>query len=100
MKGKVNCLVKKQGDRIIIHLLNFNNAAHLDWRDDDKTQNEPDLVENFKINVRSNREVSKIWIASPDINGGVPAMADFDKSNLKITVSVPSLKYWTVIVIE
>lgn len=99
-RGKVNTLVRQKDGKIIIHLLNFSNAAHLDWRDDAKSQVEPEEIENFNISVRSNREVSKAWIASPDYEGGIPQEASFKSSGMKISIKVPALKYWTMIVIE
>lgn len=99
-KGKVVYLTRKVGDRIVIHLLNFASASHLDWRDDSKTQTEPALLSDFDISLRTSRQVSKVWTASPDINGGAPCEVAYKSSDIKISVSVPSLKYWTMIVIE
>ena len=99
-KGSVNCYATKLGDRLILHLLNFTDAVHLDWRDDGRTQKEPALMEPFTIVIRSGRTVKNVWAASPDIDGGVPQKVDWKASGMSITVTVPSLKYWTMIVIE
>ena len=100
VKGSVNYYVTKVGERTVVHLLNFSDAAHLDWRDDGRTQKEPSLKEAFTVSVRSAREVKRVWVASPDIDGGVPREAKWKSSALSITIDVPSLKYWTMIVIE
>lgn len=100
VKGSVNYVAFRVGEKIVIHLLNFAGATHLDWRDDSHNQAVPPLYEDFDISVRSSREPAKVWIASPDVDGGVPKIANWKSSGMKIDVTVPSLKYWTMIVIE
>lgn len=100
VKGCVNYYVTQKNDQLVIHLLNFTDAAHLDWRDDDRTQKEPAQIGSFTISVRSSRTVNRVWVASPDIDGGTPKAADYKAGGSSITVTVPSLKYWTMIVIE
>ena len=79
---------------------NFVNATHLEWRDDAMTQAVPPSYENVDISVRSSREVHKVWVASPDVDGGAPREIPYSASGLKIAFTVPSLNYWTMIVIE
>ena len=100
VKGSVNALTFDVGDKAVIHLLNFVNATHLEWRDDAMTQAVPPSYENVDISVRSSREVHKVWVASPDVDGGAPREIPYSASGLKIAFTVPSLNYWTMIVIE
>jgi dextranase len=100
IKGSVNVLTRKVDGKIVVHLLNFKDAVHLDWRDDSRTQKEPNEIKEFDISVRTAKDVNKVWIASPDIDGGVPKQASFKSSGIKVSIMVPSLKYWTMIVIE
>ena len=44
--------------------------------------------------------VKKVWVASPDALGGVPQELSFKQEGDYITFTLPSLKYWTMIVIE
>ena len=99
-KGKVNYAAFAAGDRLVIHLLNFAGATHTDWRDDGHNQAVPPTYDNFTVEVRSSREVKKIWVASPDVDGGVPQTPEWKSSGMKIEVKVPKLSYWTMIVIE
>ena len=99
-KGAVNYFVKRKDNYTIIHLLNFTDAVHLDWRDDSMTQAEPREFTDASISLRSKMNVKKAWVASPDVNGGVPAMVDTKSGALSITIPVPYLKYWTMIVLE
>lgn len=100
VKGAVNYIAKEKDGKLIIHLLNFKDAAHLDWRDDQYSQREPAEIDNATVMIRTGRTASKVWIASPDINGGAPQKVDFNSSSMTLSVAVPSLKYWTMIVIE
>jgi len=99
-KGKVNTIVKQKDGKYIIHLLNFSDATHLDWCDAGKTQAEPEEITNFNINLYTSKKVSKIWVASPDVLGGVPRDVKYSSGSGMISVEVPYLKYWTMIVVE
>ncbi|MBR1573947.1 MAG: glycoside hydrolase family 66 protein [Bacteroidales bacterium] len=100
VKGSVNYYAAQKDGKLMIHLLNFTDATHLDWRDDARSQKEPAQIGSFTISIRSGRTVSRVWAASPDIDGGVPKMVDYKADGASISVTVPSLKYWTMIVVE
>ena len=99
-KGAVNYFVKRKDNYTIIHLLNFTDAVHLDWRDDSMTQAEPREFTDASISLRSKMNVKKAWVASPDVNGGVPTAVEAKSGALSITIPVPYLKYWTMVVLE
>jgi dextranase len=100
VKGSVNTLAYEVDGKLVIHLLNFEKAAHLDWRDDSMTQAQPSTHENFVVTLRTSREVKNVWTASPDVNGGVPRKAHWNSSIISVNITVPSLTYWTMIVLE
>lgn len=100
VKGSVNTASFQVGDRLVVHLLNFENARHLDWRDDSMTQAVPSKHENVNLTIRSSRDVKRVWVASPDVDGGVPREVSWSASGVSIKLSVPSLEYWTMVVIE
>ena len=100
VKGSVNTLTYEVDGKLVIHLLNFEKAAHLDWRDDSMTQAQPSTHENFVVSLRTSREVKNVWTASPDVNGGVPRKAHWNSSIISVNITVPSLTYWTMIVLE
>lgn len=99
-KGSVNTLAFQVGDRLVVHLLNFVNAKHMDWRDDSMNQAAPSTYENINLSIRSSRDVKRVWVASPDVNGGVPQQIPFSASGISVKITVPSLRYWTMVVIE
>lgn len=98
--GSVTTLGKDMGQSLVVHLLNTSNADKLDWRDADGTQPEPPLLEQEKLHVQTNRPILRVWMASPDLNHGVPCTVDFEQNSSGVTLEVPCLKYWNMIVLE
>ena len=100
VKDQVATIGKKQGGRDIIHLLSYRNAVHLDWCDTDATQGEPDLLEELSVKVPVKAAPKKIYAATPDANHGVAEELAFEYADGKVSVTIPSLKYWTMLWIE
>lgn len=98
--GKVAAIGKRLGSRQLIHLVNFIKAGTMEWRDTHGTQNEPEVIHDLKIRIPVNQDVKKVWVASPDLDGGRPAIADFIHEGNSIRLTLPSLKYWDMIVLE
>lgn len=100
-KGSVLYIAKKNADCDIIHLLNFRDATHLNWRDDEGNQAEPKELTNISLRVKSTRQVTKAWVASPDVDGGAPQAVEVGSAVAGyVNVTIPSLKYWTMLVLE
>lgn len=99
-QGSVATFCKKFADREVVHLINFSQANSMEWRDTNGTQKEPALVEDIQVKIVASKTVSKVWIASPDLNGGVAMNIDFSQSGNEVTITLPSLKYWDMIVLE
>lgn len=100
VQGCVNHVAFRAEGKIVIHLLNFAGATHLDWRDDRHDQAVPPVFKNFGLAVRTFNRPARVWMASPDIDGGVPRRVEWTFSGTKTDITVPSLCYWTMIVIE
>jgi dextranase len=41
-----------------------------------------------------------VWLASPDLAGGQPKTVAFTQANGQLTLTVPELRYWDMLVIE
>lgn len=100
VKGQVATVGKAQAGRDIVHLLSYRNAVHLDWCDTDANQGEPDLLEELSVKVPVKSEPKKIYAATPDANQGVAQELAFEYVDGKVSVTIPSLKYWTMLWIE
>jgi dextranase len=98
--GKIISLAKKVDDKQVIHLFNFMNAAHLYWRDATGTQPEPRLQQNVSLQISVSQPVTKAWIATPDKEGKMYEEIELNAGAGNVTVTVPVIKYWTMLVLE
>lgn len=98
--NSVTTFSKKVGDTQIVHLLNFLSADRLSWRDMEGTMPQPEQRQNLSVQLQADRKINRIWVASPDFKGGVEQDLPFEQVDGTVLFTVPSLKYWTMIVIE
>lgn len=99
-KGEVSVIGKEFNNRQVLHLVNFSNANSLEWRDSNGTQAKPVTIENMEMTVNVTKTVKKVWVASPDSNNGVASALNFTQTGNTISITVPSLLYWNMIVLE
>ncbi|TYR79318.1 hypothetical protein FZC66_14495 [Priestia megaterium] len=99
-QGKIWSFAKQRENKKIIHFINFFDATTLEWRDTNATQAEPQQREKLTVQLEDNQMIKKIWTASPDKQSGMPISLDFKQENNKVTFTLPSLKYWDMVVIE
>jgi dextranase len=88
------------GNKQIVHLINFSNANSLNWRDTNGEQAVPVVKKNLTMNLQNNQTVSKVWYASPDLDGGASKELSFSQVGSYLVFKVPSLQYWGMIVVE
>lgn len=98
--GNVVTLGRKVGTRQVVHLLNFSQANSLSWRDLNGTMPEPQLVESFAVDITTADPVERVWMASPDIDGGAVRELPFENTATGVRITIPSIKYWDMIVLE
>lgn len=98
--GNVAAFSRQVGDKKVVHLLNFMDADNLSWRDMNGTMPEPRLVESLPLRMKVTAKVNKIWVATPDALGGAVQELPFKQAGGEVVFTLPSLKYWTMIVVE
>lgn len=98
--GNVTAFSRQVGDKKVVHLLNFMDADNLSWRDMNGTMPEPRLVEGLPLRMKATAKVNKIWVATPDALGGAVQELPFKQAGGEVVFTLPSLKYWTMIVVE
>lgn len=98
--GNVTTYARKVGDKEVISLLNFVNADQLYWRDLNGTMPEPDEISSLPLKVQLSGKVKRIWAATPDCHAGAAQELTFEQKDGAVIFTVPSLLYWTMIVIE
>lgn len=99
-QGAVASYAKNVDGKKVIHLLNFRNIDNLSWRDLDGTRPAPRLTMNTPLELTCKEKVNKVWTASPDYHAGAVQELPFTQTGDRLTFSLPSLKYWSMIVIE
>jgi dextranase len=98
--GSISVIGKDLGTSEVIHLINFANAATFDWRDTNGNQTTPKLFTNISFILTTSKPVKKLWMASPDIDGGVLHEISFTQSANADSFTLPSLQYWDMLVAE
>lgn len=99
-KGNVTTYSKNLGNTKVVHLLNFRNIDNLSWRDLDGQRPSPRLTINTPLTMTCSEKVKKVWTASPDNHAGAIQELAFTQSGDQISFTLPSLTYWSMIVLE
>ena len=60
----------------------------------------PTVVADLPISIRMGRDVSHVYVASPDYNGGAMQELSFVRDGDNLQLTVPGLTYWTMLVFE
>lgn len=112
--GNIVSYSTQKDNKTMIQLLNFTNANRLTWRlsklengeEKDKSKvkedvmNEPNLYTQEPVTLYDEGNVTRIWVATPDALGGAPQEVKFTQDRDVVKFTLPSLKYWTMIVVE
>nr|AIA86336.1 CAZy families GH66 protein [uncultured Bacteroides sp.] len=96
----ITTYAKTVGTKEVIHLLNFLSANSTSWRDMDGTMPEPRQVADIPLSFPVTGKVIKIWCATPDAHAGASQELAFVQKDGVVTLTLPSLKYWTMLVVE
>ena len=96
----ITAFAKNVNRNQVVHLLNFSNTDDLSWRDLKGTRPAPTKQTNINLTFETLRQIRKVWTATPDNCGGAPLELPFTQDGNKVTITVPSLEYWTMLVFE
>ena len=78
----------------------LSNIDNMNWRDLDGTRPAPKFIGNFPVQMKCETKAQRVWVASPDSNFGLPRELEFTQTGDELSFTIPSLKYWNMIVIE
>jgi len=96
----VSVIGKSLANKQILHLINFSNTSNLNWRDTNGEQTVPTVKKNFTLSLANSNTVSKVWYASPDLDGGASKELTFSQVGNNLIFKVPFIQYWGMIVVE
>jgi dextranase len=99
-KGQVSIVGKKIGNKQVLHFINFTNANSLLWRDNKGKQAKPLTIVKPAFTFKATKAIKKIWLASPDVNGGASNNIVYKQTGNAVTFTLPSLQYWDMVIIE
>lgn len=99
-EASVTTYAKKIDGRTVINFLNFRTVDNLSWRDLKGTRPAPARVIKSPVRIKYDAKATKVWAASPDQHAGAAQELAFTQENGYISVVLPSLEYWTMLVIE
>ena len=99
-EGGVTTYAKKIEGKTVIHFLNFRSVDNLSWRDLKGTRPAPSKVMKSPVKIKVDGKVNRIWAASPDQHAGALQEIAFTQEGGYISFVLPSLEYWTMLVIE
>ncbi len=98
---RLNVLARQAASgKKVFHLLNFSSVNDLSWRDLDGTQPDPKWLNNVVLTIDSEEKVNRVWVASPDLHGGAPVDVEFTQNGRLLTLTVPLVHYWSMLVFE
>jgi len=84
----------------VLHMINFRDAKTMHWRDNNGVQPDPSILDKISLKINTDASVKKAWWASPDGFNGSAQSLEFREKQGQITIILPRLKYWSMIVFE
>jgi dextranase len=97
-------LARQRDGQTIIHLINLLGSSDAHWRDVHADRPEAPLLEQVRVRIAADEDITRAGWASPDVDGGMfhpLAMTQGnDKGQRYVELVLPSLKYWDMIVLD
>ena len=98
--GKIWVTSKAKANTQIFHLINLVTANTLNWNDPNDNQPVPTTIANIPLSFTTDSIITKVTVASPDWNNGLPVSIPFTQSGSTVNFTVPYLSYWTMIAVK
>jgi dextranase len=98
LKDTVWPIVRESGGSTAINLINFLGIKQIEWNK--RVPNKPKAMLEFQMSVDTgSKQAAAVWFATPDQPQARQALK-FSQESGKLTVTVPSLEYWSMVVID
>ncbi|MFC7372781.1 glycoside hydrolase family 66 protein [Fictibacillus iocasae] len=91
---------RQTSGKSILHFLNFNGIENMNWRDSRGTQKKPQLQKDINVTFQSKNKISRLWLASPDQESGLPQELKFKQKGSEVSFVLPKLEYYSMTVAE
>lgn len=98
--GSIWALSTQKTNTQIFQFINLANANTLSWNDPNDNQTTPNNLQNIPLSFMAAQHVKDIYVISPDWNNGIPQQLSFTQTGSNITVNLPYLLYWSIVVVD
>ncbi len=98
--GGIWSMVSATDHKQIVNLINFDGVKSLEWRDTGGRQTAPDTLESLALSLNTSSTVVAVWCASPDFYDGAPVSLPFTQNGGNVSVTLPGLVYWDMVVVQ
>lgn len=98
--GQIATVGRHVGNRDVVHLLSYRNAAHLDWCDSKGNQQAQDMICDLPLSMPVSERPTRVWVASPDYRHGAAQDVEWEYNAGTLTFTLPAMQYWTMVVVE
>jgi len=98
--GSIWSFANSAEDKTIIHFINLRDVENTNWRDEYGTRKSPEILINSPVSLEYDQDITRVLAVSPDINGGIPQTLKYTYNNNVLSFNIPSLHYWTSIIVE
>jgi GH15 family glucan-1,4-alpha-glucosidase len=98
--GTVWTFARSKTGTDVLHFINMLNLSSANWMDTNATQPAPTLKTSVAVKYyyTSSTAPSSVYVASPDVNGGIAQTLAFttgtDGGGHYVTFTLPTLNYW------
>ncbi|MDO9545207.1 MAG: glycoside hydrolase family 66 protein [Pelolinea sp.] len=93
----ITIICRETKNHQIINLVNMRGLTDPKWTEKHLA---PTTLEKFQIEIEPSRQINEISWASPDSDQIDLLPCNYRTEGLKVTIDIPILHYWTMIVIE
>lgn len=98
--GCIHAFSKTVPGHLVTHLINLTGAPTNEWRDDSGLFTAPVVQKNVVVTLHTDKTVKNVWLASPDASSIAPVKTKFVQVGNTVKVTVPSLNYWSMVVMD
>jgi dextranase len=97
-------LARRKDGKTIVHLINLLGSSEAHWRDAHADRPEAPLLQQLKVRIAADEDITRVGWASPDVDGGMfhslALTRGNDNGERYVEIVLPSLKYWDMIVLD
>jgi dextranase len=102
--GSVWTVARRKDNLQIVHLINLMGVRKDAWRDDAADYSDAPLLRRVQLRIRNAGDIRAACWASPDVDGGafhsLKIHRERDARGPYVEVTLPSLRYWDMIVFD